>query len=116
MDQWDIRSKRVKGNSSEARKINNQIDQTRAQLYEIYQELKYKNELITAQLIKAKFNGEDDNSRTLQEILKYHNRKIKKPLHLEQSEIFACKPSAKSLLTKQSQGKLKRYLKSNEVM
>lgn len=80
MDQWDIRSKRVKGNSSEARQINNQIDQTRAQLYEIYQELKYKNELITAQLIKAKFNGEDDNSRTLQEILKYHNRKIEKTL------------------------------------
>ena len=27
-------------------------------------------EFITAQLIKAKYNGEDDNSKTLQEILK----------------------------------------------
>lgn len=80
MDQWDIGSKRVKGNSSESRQINSQIDQTRAQIYEIYQELKYKNEFITAQLIKAKFNGEDGNSKTLQKILKYHSRKIENTL------------------------------------
>ena len=80
LDQWDIKSKRVKGNSSKARQINNQIDQIRAKLYEIYQELKFKNKLITAQLIKAKFNGEDDHSKTLQEIINYHNRKIEKTL------------------------------------
>ncbi len=77
---WDNKAKRAFGNSTAAREINNHIKSVSSKLYDIYQELKYKGEFITAQLIKAKFNGEDDNSKTLQEILEYHNRKVEKTL------------------------------------
>jgi len=80
ISRWDSKTKRVSGTAATTKQINNHIEQVRARLYDIYQELKYKNEFITAQLIKAKYNGEDDNSKTLQEILKYHNQKIEKTL------------------------------------
>ncbi len=80
VERWDNKAKKAFGNSAIAREINNHIESVRVRLYDIYQELKYNGELITAQLIKAKYNGEDDNSKTLQEILAYHNRKIENTL------------------------------------
>lgn len=80
INQWDKNTKKVMGSSPQARQINHHMNQVQAKLYDIYQELKYKDELITAQLIKAKFCGEDESSKTLQEILKYHNRKIENTL------------------------------------
>ena len=77
---WDSKTKKVSGTTAASRQVNNHIEQVRAKLYSIYQELKYKGEFITAQLIKAKYNGEDDNSKTLQDILVYHTRKIEKTL------------------------------------
>ncbi len=76
VDIWDTKTKKVIGKSINAREINKHIDLVRTKLYNIYQELDYKNELITAKLIKAKYLGEDSNSNTLQEILAYHNQKI----------------------------------------
>lgn len=79
-DQWDVNMKKVLGNSKEARQINHLINQTQSKLYDIYQELKYKEKLVTAKLIKAKFFGEDEDSKTLQEIIEYHSRKIENTL------------------------------------
>lgn len=79
-DQWDANMKKVLGNSKEARQINHLINQTQSKLYDIYQELKYKEKLVTAKLIKVKFFGEDEDSKTLQEIIEYHSRKIENTL------------------------------------
>ncbi|MCB0459459.1 MAG: site-specific integrase [Flavobacteriaceae bacterium] len=80
INQWDTLTKKVKGNSTHVKEINHHVNKVQARLYEIYQELKYNNELITAQLIKAKFNGEDENSKTLQDIIEYHKGKIERTL------------------------------------
>ena len=80
IDQWDKKAKKVKGTNAQAKAINNLINESQAKIYSIYQELKYKEELITAQLIKAKFFGEDEGAKSLQEILTYHNEKIEKTL------------------------------------
>ena len=80
IDQWDKKAKKVKGTNAQAKAINNLINESQAKVYSIYQELKYKEELITAQLIKAKFFGEDEGAKSLQEILTYHNEKIEKTL------------------------------------
>ena len=61
---WNNKAKKVVGNSNESREINNHIESVRVGLYDIYQELKYNGELITTQLIKTKYNGEDDKSKT----------------------------------------------------
>ncbi|WP_166964699.1 site-specific integrase [Yeosuana marina] len=73
---WDAKKKRAKGTSSEARQINLYLDQTHTQLFQCYQDLKFKGELITAQLIKASYVGELETSKTLQELINYHTHKI----------------------------------------
>lgn len=77
---WDAKKKRAKGTSSEARQINLYLDQTHTQLFQYYQDLKFKGELITAQLIKASYSGEVETSKTLQQLIDYHTRKIESTL------------------------------------
>lgn len=74
---WDAKKKRAKGTSTEAKQINLYLDQTHSQLFQLYQDLKFKGELITAQLIKANYNGEVETSKTLVQLIDYHTGKIK---------------------------------------
>jgi len=77
---WDSINKKAKGNTREAKEINNYINLVQSRLFNIYQDLKYKGELITPQLVKTLYNGENINSKSLLELLEYHNRKIEKTL------------------------------------
>lgn len=69
--------KRVRGNSFESKQLNQYLDRVRARLFQCYQDLLFKGKLITAKLIKATYLGEDENSRSLQDLIDYHSRKIK---------------------------------------
>ena len=77
---WDVKKKKAKGTSNEARQINEYLKQVQTQLFQCYQDLKFKRELITAKLIKANYLGEGGNSKTLQNLLEYHNNKTQKTL------------------------------------
>ncbi len=77
---WDIKNKKAKGKTREAKEINDYINLVQSRLFNIYQDLKYKGELITPQLVKSLYNGENINSKTLLELLEYHNRKIENTL------------------------------------
>lgn len=77
---WNPLLKKAKGNSAEAQQINQYLTQVDSQLFQIYQDLKYRNQLITAQLIKSIFLGESENHKTLKELIEYHSNKIKNTL------------------------------------
>ncbi|SDF26415.1 site-specific integrase [Cellulophaga baltica] len=77
---WDSNKQRAKGTSDEVRKINSHLNQVHSKIVQIYQDLKYKEKLITAELLKAHYLGEGENSKTLQEILTYHRKKIETTL------------------------------------
>ena len=77
---WDSTKQRVKGTNEASRTLNGYLDQVHAKLIQIYQELKFKEQLITADLLKAQYLGKDDSSKTLQDILKYHRKKIEATL------------------------------------
>ncbi|MHA7830156.1 MAG: site-specific integrase [Flagellimonas sp.] len=77
---WDNKNKKAKGNTKDAKEINNYINLVQSRLFNIYQDLKYKGELITPQLVKSLYNGENINSKSLLELLEYHNRKIENTL------------------------------------
>jgi len=80
LSRWDNKKKKVRGNSNEARQINNYLSQVQTQLFQSFQDLKFKGDLITAELIKAQYLGENDNSKTLQNLLEYHTQKTEKTL------------------------------------
>ena len=78
---WDKAKSRVKGNSQEARIINQYIEQTKSSIFQTYQELKSERKLITAQLIKARFLGTDNEKQTIQGVIKHHNEYLAHKLH-----------------------------------
>ncbi|SDQ55229.1 Site-specific recombinase XerD [Flagellimonas zhangzhouensis] len=80
IDLWDNLNKKVKGKTKESQDINRYLDLVQARLLNIYQDLKYKGDLITPQLVKSLYNGENINSKTLLDLLEYHNRKIENTL------------------------------------
>jgi len=77
---WNPKLKKAKGTSTEARQINQYLAQVNSQIFQIYQDLNFKNQLITAQLIKSAFLGEDENNKSLNELISYHSNKIKNTL------------------------------------
>ena len=79
-DLWDYSKKKVKGTSSKAKQINHYLDSTKARIFQCYQDLQFKSKKITAQLIKATYLGEDENSKSLQDLIEYHSRKIEHTL------------------------------------
>lgn len=73
---WDARKKKTKGTTAQAKQINLYIDEVSTKLFQIYQDLKFKDELIAAQLIKANYTREGDQEKTLNTIFDYHSQKI----------------------------------------
>ena len=81
VDHWNSSKKRVNGTNAKAKQTNSYMDEVYAQLFQIYQDLKFKGELITAQIIKAHYTGEHtDQGKTLRDIMTYHSSKIENTL------------------------------------
>jgi len=73
---WDSVRQRARGTSEPTRTLNSYLDQVHARLIQCYQDLKFKDQLITAELIKGNYLGDGKNSKSLQDLLTYHNKKI----------------------------------------
>lgn len=72
---WDSRKAKVKGNSKEAKQVNQLLEITRSQIYQAYLELKEKEGTITPQAIKSHYLGENQENYSLRDIIVYHNEK-----------------------------------------
>ena len=77
---WDAKRQRAKGNGETSRTLNQYLDQVHSQLFQCFKNLKLSGKLITAELIKAQYLEEGDNSKTLQDLLEYHTKKTEKTL------------------------------------
>lgn len=77
---WDSKKQRASGTNQESKQMNAYLDQVHSKIFQIYQDLTYREELISAELIKSHFTGEFQNTRSLQNLLNYHENKIKSSL------------------------------------
>ena len=75
---WDKNRGQVKGNSTEARRINQYLGQINAELFEAYDELRKNNEVISANVIKARFLKIDINTSTLVGAVEYHYKSFRR--------------------------------------
>jgi integrase len=80
LDKWDADSGHAKGTREDARMINNQLDQVRAEISNCYSELKYQRQEITAEAIRNMFCGVKPKEHTLNELVEYHNNHLKHTL------------------------------------
>ncbi|WP_067151396.1 site-specific integrase [Pseudotamlana agarivorans] len=73
---WDKKLQRLNGTTEEVKSFNQFLSSIYTQIFQIYQDLRLKGELITTELIKAHYLGETDEQKTLRGLLNYHNAKI----------------------------------------
>lgn len=79
---WDTRSKRANWRFPEGKALNAYLDQVYADLLACHKQLLGESKFVTAQTIKARYLGEDEQHKTLLELVSYHNenmRSILKP-------------------------------------
>lgn len=98
---WDPSKQRMKGKSEIHRNLNYYLDRVHSQLIQIYQDLKFKGQLITCEIMKSQYLGEDNTSKTLNELLEYHTQKTSKALSKGTLRNF-----------KVTEGYIKKYLTS----
>ena len=80
---WDSKSGCLKGNSEEARTINNFISQTKAELFKLYTQMKMLDEYISAETLKLKYTGGVEDKRTILQVFDYHNSQLEKVIGID---------------------------------
>ena len=80
VNHWDTSKGRAKGTAPKSRILNQYLDQVYHKLLDCHKQLSSVNDIISAQPIKARFYGNDDNHKTLLELLDYHNSHMKNVL------------------------------------
>lgn len=73
---WDARSKRSNLRTSKGKALNVYLDQVYSDLLECQKQLLSESRYITAQAIKARYLGEDEQHKTLIQLVYYHNKNM----------------------------------------
>ena len=76
-NKWSSEMSRMKGNSEDARSLNDYLDLMKSKILDIQMELIHRNELLTIEIFKNKLLGIQERERMLIPIFQEHNRKIK---------------------------------------
>ncbi|WP_431129563.1 site-specific integrase [Flagellimonas flava] len=77
MEEWDSKAGKAIGRNSRARSLNDELDIIRVDLKESYKELIRERRFVTAQAVKARYQGTDHSNETLLGLSKYHYEKNK---------------------------------------
>jgi len=77
IDNWDESRGMAKGKGAEIKALNLYLEQYKSRLFECYQELHIQRKLITAEAIKNKFFGKNEEKQTLMTLFDYHNEEMK---------------------------------------
>lgn len=70
---WDVHKNRARGTNQKSRILNSYLDETYNHLFKCYRDLMNEHKLITAQAVKARYFGNDENNRSITDIINYHN-------------------------------------------
>ena len=77
---WDPATSRLKGCSPEALNINGFLDEVQIQITDAYRQLLKEKKLITPLTVKARYLGQDEVTKTLLQLVTYHNFNMKSVL------------------------------------
>jgi len=70
---WDSKRQKSKGNSVKSRTVNLYLDEVKTDIFQCYRDLKQEGKVLTANLIKSRYLGEDIKIHSLLDIFEYHN-------------------------------------------
>lgn len=72
-NKWDNTKNRGRGNSETTRILNAYLDGVYSKLLQCHKEIMEEDKVLSSDAIKSRYLGEDDNSKTLKELIAYHN-------------------------------------------
>ena len=75
-ENWDSKKERILGNDDLSIELNRYLDSVRVSIYSIHRELEQNNKEITARIIKQRFLGQNQSSKTILELFADHNKKM----------------------------------------
>ncbi|GAA4274996.1 site-specific integrase [Aquimarina gracilis] len=73
MYNWDVSKGKARGTSTNIRVLNNYLDSVYTKLLNCHKQLLEENKVISSHAIKSRFLGKDSVSKTLKELIEYHN-------------------------------------------
>ncbi len=73
---WDSKMSRAVGRSIEARELNYFLDNVKVEIAASHESLLKEGKYVTAQAVKARYLGTDNQDATLVDIIKYHEEKM----------------------------------------
>ena len=77
---WNSKRQKCSGNGVKSREINYYLDDIKTNIVQSFRELKSENKTLTAQLVKARYLGEDKREHSLCDIIAYHNKTMESNL------------------------------------
>ena len=80
---WNNKRNTVKGKSAEATEINKALDIIRAKALKTYNELIQMEMPVTAEIIKLKMKGQEQEVKSLLQAIIYHNENLKSKIGIE---------------------------------
>jgi integrase/recombinase XerD len=87
-EHWDKSKGRLRTKDKGSLQVNGFIEQTRTQIFQCYMDLKASGSTFTAQSLKARFLGEDQDHKSMTELIAYHNEKMQPKLHYDTMRHF----------------------------
>ena len=72
LDAWNGKMNRANGKTKEARTLNEDLDGIYTDLTDCFKQLKKEGRYVTAQTVKARYQGTDHSDETLLGLSKYH--------------------------------------------
>ena len=80
VNEWDNSKGRLRGNTQRIKLLNSYLDQVYSKLLDTQKKILDKDNLITADKVKASYQGLDQEHKTLTDIIEYHNETMKSVL------------------------------------
>ncbi|RKR80665.1 site-specific recombinase XerD [Mucilaginibacter gracilis] len=78
LNNWNIEAGQVKGNSQEARLVNNAIDMAKIKLRQHYDHLSLSNDFVSAAMVKQAYQGKQEKVKGLLEVIDFTVDKMDK--------------------------------------
>ncbi|MBP1640676.1 MAG: integrase family protein [Bacteroidetes bacterium] len=88
---WDVKLCKATGNSMQARRLNNLLEDIRTSLRNHYREIEVHEAYVTAEKIRNAFLGYDVKLHTLLELFKSHNEDARKLIGISKTEATLAK-------------------------
>lgn len=114
---WDVKTNRAKGKSEEARTLNQELDNIKAQITRHYQYICDHDSFVTAKKVYNRYVGFSEECHTLMNLFREQLEPYKKKIGIEKAESTYCGLVAdyKSLLLFMKRRRMQRILSSKNL-